>query len=527
MKELKQYPSESRLILTGTPLQNNLSELWSLLNFLLPDAFADLEHFESMFDFSDVQDKEGHKQFITQEQKKRTVASLHAILKPFLLRRVKADVETHLPKKREYILYAPLTPTQKELYRKIQEGKIQDFLEGKAVERISGENAKSQKLSASKGIKRKADQEDATPNKSAKSSRSSTPASSARSRRKGTQRPSYAEVSDRAYFKQMAESSESEEMGEEEREEQERANTLSLASIVPTPWPQYCLMRSLGKEVSRKKLQNPIMQLRLVCNSPHHFSWPWPPGADPDSTLITESGKMSLLDRLVPPLLRAGHKIILFSQFTKQLDMLQDWASVLRSWAVCRIDGSVPADERNAQIAAFNEDPECRLFLLSTRAGGLGINLTAADTVILFDSDWNPQQDLQAQDRAHRIGQKRPVIVYRLATKGTVEQTLLEKADGKRRLEKLVIQKNRFRSLRTGDDDNAADDLQRLLATDDFENYDPRGAMLTDDDLRVLMDRSEAAFERVAPGALEGEGGKFRTVETKPGDGGDILGGLI
>lgn len=270
------------------------------------------------------------------------------------------------------------------------------------------------------------------------------------------------------------------------------------------------------------------MQLRLTCNSPHHFSWPWPPDADPDSTLITESGKMSLLDRLVPPLLRAGHKIILFSQFTKQLDMLHDWAKVLRGWKVCRIDGSVRAEERNAQIATFNEDPECRIFLLSTRAGGLGINLTAADTVILFDSDWNPQQDLQAQDRAHRIGQKRPVIVYRLATKGTVEQTLLEKADGKRRLEKLVIQKNKFRSLlRTGDDETTADDLQRLLATDDFENYDPRGAMLTDDDLRVLMDRSDAAFERAAPGALQGESCKFRTVETKPGDGGGILGGLM
>lgn len=237
---------------------------------------------------------------------------------------------------------------------------------------------------------------------------------------------------------------------------------------------------------------------------------------------------MSLLDRLVPPLMRAGHKIILFSQFSKQLDILQDWATVLRGWEVCRIDGSVPAEERNAQIAAFNEDPECRLFLLSTRAGGLGINLTAADTVILFDSDWNPQQDLQAQDRAHRIGQKRPVIVYRLATKGTVEQTLLEKADGKRRLEKLVIQKDKFRSLlRTGDDDNSTDDLQRLLATDDFENYNPHGAMLTDDDLRVLMDRSEAAFERAAPGTLEGEGGKFRTVETRPGGKGDILEGLV
>lgn len=204
-----------------------------MLNFLLPDAFADLEHFESMFNFSDVQDKEGHKQFITQEQKKRTVASLHAILKPFLLRRVKADVETDLPKKREYILYAPLTPIQKELYRKIKEGDIKEFLEEKAVERIRGDKAKSQKPPASKGMKRKAGDGDAPPNKSAKSSRSSTPASNARSRRKGIERSNYAEVSDRAYFQQMAESSESEEIDEEEREEQERANTLSLASKIP------------------------------------------------------------------------------------------------------------------------------------------------------------------------------------------------------------------------------------------------------------------------------------------------------
>lgn len=188
-----------------------------------------------MFDFSDVHDKEGHKQFITQEQKKRTVASLHAILKPFLLRRVKADVETHLPKKREYILYAPLTLIQKVLYRKIKEGDIQEFLEQKAVERINGNKAKGQLLPTSKGTKRKADDGDPTSNKSAKSSRSSTPASSTRSRRKGVKRPSYAEVSDRAYFKQMAESGESEEIDEEEREEQERAITLSLASKVPAP----------------------------------------------------------------------------------------------------------------------------------------------------------------------------------------------------------------------------------------------------------------------------------------------------
>lgn len=511
VKELKQYPSESRLILTGTPLQNNLTELWSLLNFLLPEAFSDLEHFESMFDFSDVQDKDGHKQFMSKERQKRTVASLHAILKPFLLRRVKNDVETNLPKKREYILYAPMTPAQKELYRKIKDSDIRSYLEKKAIERI-GEKLEDSRVSEMKGKKRKSGSETSTPNKSAKSSRGSTPASSIRSGR-SSKRQNYAEVSDSEYFKQIEQSSESEEVDEEEQEKRDRDSTLAQAR----------------KEVSQKKLQNPVMQLRLACNSPHHFSWPWAADADPDESLVTESGKMVMLDRLVPDLFAKGHKIILFSQFSKQLDILEEWATTLRGWPVCRIDGSVKAEDRAEQIEAFNTEPDHKLFLLSTRAGGQGINLTSADTVILFDSDWNPQQDLQAQDRAHRIGQTRPVIIYRLATKGTVEQTLLEKADGKRRLEKLVIQKDKFKSIldrkpnKKGDDEYT--ELQQILANEDFENYDPgEGAdILSDGDLKLLTDRSEAAYVRAEKG--EGSGDKFRTIETKAG-GQDILGNM-
>ena len=510
VRELKQYPSESRLILTGTPLQNNLSELWSLLNFLLPEAFSDLEHFESMFDFSDVQDKDGHRQFMDKERQQRTVASLHAILKPFLLRRVKNDVETNLPKKREYILYAPLTPVQKDLYRKIKDSDIREYLEEKAVQRI-GAKLEDSRVSEVKGKKRKAGSGTSTPNKSAKSSRGSTPASSVRSGR--GQKQNYAELSDREYFKQLEQSSESEEIDEDERKEREQEATLAQAR----------------KEVNQKKLQNPVMQLRLACNSPHHFSWPWDVDADPDKRLVTESGKMVMLDRLVPYLFSKGHKVLIFSQFSKQLDILEDWASVLRGWHVCRIDGAVKQEDRSDQIDAFNTRKDHQLFLLSTRAGGLGINLTAADTVILFDSDWNPQQDLQAQDRAHRIGQTRPVIIYRLATKGTIEQTLLEKADGKRRLEKLVIQKDKFKSLldrkpsKKGDDEYT--ELQQILANEDFENYDPGegGEVLSEEDLKLLTDRSAKAYERAAKG--EGSGDKFRTIETK-GGGQDILGDL-
>src|SRR3954451_6306356 len=168
------------------------------------------------------------------------------------------------------------------------------------------------------------------------------------------------------------------------------------------------------------------MQLRLACNSPHCFYNPWSQdsGLEVNETLVTASGKMLLLDRLLPRLFSLGHKVLIFSQFKTTLDIIQSYASHLRGWACCRIDGSISQSERSEQIKAFNTDEEYKLFLLSTRAGGQGINLVAADTVILFDSDWNPQQDLQAMDRAHRIGQTRPVIVYRLATRGTVEETL-------------------------------------------------------------------------------------------------------
>lgn len=493
-----------------------------------------------MFDFSDIQDKDGHKEFTTQERKAKTVASLHAILKPFLLRRVKNDVETSLPKKREYILYAPLTPIQTELYRSIKDGNIRAYLEEKAIERLSGEKEalamrgrerkgdNGKKTLEIRGGKRKADSGTSTPNKSTKTSRSSTPASNLRGRR-SAKKQSYEEVSDRQYFAQLNESSESEQIDEDEQESLDHAKIIAQAR----------------KEVNRKALDNTLMQLRLACNSPHHFPSLYPYSQDqdndptPSQTLISDSGKMLLLDRLLPYLFAHNHKVLIFSQFTRQLDIVSSYAS-LRSYLVCRIDGGVKAEDRQQQINAFNSSSQHRLFLLSTRAGGLGINLTEADTVILYDSDWNPQQDLQAQDRAHRIGQTRPVVVYRLATKGTVEQTVLEKAGGKRRLEKVVMRRDKFRSFRDtaprtsnsnkkGQHDAEEEDLASLLLDDedDFENYELRdGAtgddVLTDEDLRVLTDRSDGAYVRAAKGLDAGE--RFRAFER--GDGEGLMGGL-
>ncbi|KAK3074276.1 putative ATPase, partial [Teratosphaeriaceae sp. CCFEE 6253] len=323
----------------------------------------------------------------------------------------------------------------------------------------------------------------------------------------------YEEVSDSQYFRQLEEggSPAASEEPDEDEEASERAHTLALAQ----------------REVAQKKLQNPLMQLRQCCNSPHNFYYPFDLDAHTpvDETLVTMSGKMLLLDRLLPDLLRKGHKILIFSQFKTQLDLIETYCTTLRHWPICRIDGSVAQADRQEQILAFNDAAsEVNVFLLSTRAGGQGINLAAADTVLLFDSDWNPQQDLQAQDRAHRIGQTRPVIVYRFATKGTVEQMLLEKAESKRRLEKLVIQKGRFRQgggegAGAGGEDFA--ELQRLLGRDDGERIDVAGGrgVLSDADLAVLTDRSPEAFERAEKGEEAG-GGVFKAVETKSGGSG-------
>lgn len=227
---------------------------------------------------------------------------------------------------------------------------------------------------------------------------------------------------------------------------------------------------------------------------------------------------MLLLDRLLPKLFDEGHKVLIFSQFTTQLDILEDYSRELRGWNVCRIDGSVSQDSRRQQIHDFNNDPKHRLFLLSTRAGGQGINLASADTVILFDSDFNPQQDLQAQDRCHRIGQTRPVIVYRLATKDTVEESLLMSADAKRRLEKLVIRKGGFRTMGQKMDNREdqsldAETLRALLLRDGLVYQTSGGdGVLSDEDLDALCDRSDEAFEKAASGM--GDADKYRVVET-------------
>ncbi|KAM0327606.1 hypothetical protein ACHAQA_005899 [Verticillium albo-atrum] len=154
---------------------------------------------------------------------------------------------------------------------------------------------------------------------------------------------------------------------------------------------------------------------------------------------VTDSGKLAMLDGLLFKLKNEGHRVLLYFQMTRMIDLMEEYLTY-RNYKYCRLDGSTKLEDRRDTVADFQTRPEIFIFLLSTRAGGLGINLTSADTVIFYDSDWNPTIDSQAMDRAHRLGQTRQVTVYRLITRGTIEERIRKRALQKEEVQRVVIQ---------------------------------------------------------------------------------------
>ncbi|KAL0709458.1 hypothetical protein Bca4012_016436 [Brassica carinata] len=313
---LNTFSFQHRVLLTGTPLQNNIGEMYNLLNFLQPSSFPSLSSFEEKF------------HDLTSAEK---VEELKKLVAPHMLRRLKKDAMQNIPPKTERMVPVELTSIQAEYYR---------------------------------------------------------------------------------------------------------------AMLTKN----YQILRNIGKGVAQQSMLNIVMQLRKVCNHPYLIQ-----GTEPESgsleflhdMRIKASAKLTLLHSMLKVLHKEGHRVLIFSQMTKLLDILEDYLNVeFGPKTFERVDGSVAVADRQAAIARFNQDKNRFVFLLSTRACGLGINLATADTVIIYDSDFNPHADIQAMNRAHRIGQSKRLLVYRLVVRASVEERILQLAKKKLMLDQLFVNKS-------------------------------------------------------------------------------------
>ena len=377
---LSELSTDNRLLITGTPLQNTLRELWCLLHFLEPDKFGSLDEFEE--NYSGVTEGEG-------------VGDLHQLLLPHLFRRTKKDVLKSLPPKHERILTVDMAPMQRKYYRWIIRGNFRELNKG-----VRGK--KSQLTNICMELRKVTNSPLLFPRAQIDEAMASEAAAAALLQANQSSNASNATVPSSS----------------------SPTDTSSLPANVASTNP------SVSPDAP---LSSPAAPPLVVFD-----------GVEPGSALdgmIRSSGKMILLDKLLLKLKATGHRCLIFSQMVRMLDIISQYCN-LRGFLHQRLDGSVSATSRQRSMDHFNApgSPDF-IFLLSTRAGGLGINLTSADTVIIFDSDWNPQNDLQAEARAHRIGQSQTVMVYRLVTRNSVEERILERAKKKMVLDHLVIQR--------------------------------------------------------------------------------------
>ncbi|XP_062850271.1 chromodomain-helicase-DNA-binding protein 3 isoform X1 [Trichomycterus rosablanca] len=377
-RRLNDYKIDHKLLLTGTPLQNNLEELFHLLNFLTPNRFNNLEGF--LEEFADI-------------SKEDQIKKLHDLLGPHMLRRLKADVFKNMPAKTELIVRVELSPMQKKYYK---------FILTRNFEALNSKGG--------------------------------------------------------------------------------------------------------GNQVS---LLNIMMDLKKCCNHPYLFpvaameAPKTSSGGYEGASLTKSSGKLMLLQKMLRKLKEKGHRVLVFSQMTKMLDLLEDFLDS-EGYKYERIDGGVTGALRQEAIDRFNAPGAVQFcFLLSTRAGGLGINLATADTVIIFDSDWNPHNDIQAFSRAHRIGQAKKVMIYRFVTRASVEERITQVAKRKMMLTHLVVRPG-LGSKAGSMSKQELDDILKFgtekLFKDETEagdNKDEDGSVIHYDNAAIerLLDRSQDATD--------------------------------
>lgn len=360
------YTAKNRLLLTGTPLQNNPRELWSLLNFILPNIFNDHNKFDDWFTAPFAKAGEGAQ--LTKEEQWVVINQLHAVLRPFIFRRMKSDVANQLPEKKEETIICAMSAWQHSMYL-----------------------------------------------------------------------------------------------------------TMDQYSVMITP------------DYSYRRMDNKTMQCRKICNHPYLFLDTY----YCNSMLIRSCGKFELLDRILPKFKATGHRILIFSQMTELLDLLEDLLKYL-GYTFLRLDGTTKEETRRQYMDAFNApDSEYFVFLLSTRAGGLGLNLQTADTVIIYDADWNPFADMQASSRVHRIGQEKEVLIVSLSTNDTVERKVMNVQNQKKTLEDMIIGAAIFNDECTLDDRKAV--YQAVTAKNQSGGVSD---VMTDEQINKIIARTPEELEK-------------------------------
>ncbi|OLY79233.1 ISWI chromatin-remodeling complex ATPase ISW2 [Smittium mucronatum] len=390
MRSLK---SENRLLITGTPLQNNLHELWALLNFLLPDVFNSSEVFDDFF----------------MGKKSRSIE-----LKPTSSEPSENHNSENLSNK---ILDPNSTINSDDKPNAMVANKKTDNLDSEVKFNIDAKPGIDDKPKANAQLDNEEDKDETV--------------------------HQLQRVLQPFLLRRIKSEVEKSILPKKE------INVYVGLTQMQKIWYKRILEKDLdaingivGKKEGKMRLLNIVMQLRKCCNHPYLFNGAEPgPPYTTDEHLVANSGKMLVLDKLLKQKKQDGSRVLIFSQMSRLLDILEDYCN-MRGFEYCRIDGQTSHEDRVEFIDDYNRPGSSKfIFLLTTRAGGLGINLTTADTVIIYDSDWNPQADLQAQDRAHRIGQTKQVYIYRFVTENAVEEKVLEKAMQKLRLDQLVIQK--------------------------------------------------------------------------------------
>ena len=521
---LLNFNARNKLLLTGTPIQNSMAELWALLHFIMPKLFDSHEHFQEWFS-KDIEAHSTDAGAINHHQ----LQKLHAILKPFMLRRIKKDVESEIGKKTEMEYFCELTHRQKVLYdrikRKLNISELFSMTDSKAkVENLMNLMMQFRKVCNHPDLFERRPEHtpvmlkdltllNCTPRIGFNQLlevrvTNKNPISLTVPRlvyELTLQRPKVYSIYDSEYFwlfrmvgfsyneglRVLTGSSfevalmvlhyyrhnrrlqgykrmpllyrASQELPRVRYEDRSDFDIFAPRALA-TPIDMYCSSFHFMTHFHGAK-NSPVLKKILMGNQfkPAHFfeaqgqahevllsaGFQMPnqcnvdlPGID---KLLLDSAKLKLLDKLLKELNQEDHRVLIFCQMTKMLDILEDFL-YFRNYEFLRMDGSTNITDRRDLIDQFQNNPEIFIFILSTRAGGLGVNLTAADTVIFYDIDWNPTMDAQATDRVHRIGQSKPVAVYRLITQGTVEERILKRAKQKQTVQSTVYAGGAFKA---------------------------------------------------------------------------------